>query len=146
MFNSNRSRDERSTVSPPPASANGKRGMFSVFGVDVSIVGNVTATADLHIDGRVEGDVHCGNLAQGAESRIQGSVVAETARIAGTIEGAVRVKQLTVERTARIIGDVEYQTITIEHGGHVEGRMKHLDSPESAATGPRAVPDAEEAA
>ncbi|MET0307422.1 MAG: polymer-forming cytoskeletal protein [Sphingomonas sp.] len=147
MFNSNRNRDDRGAAPAVPAGGNGKRGMFSVFGADVSVTGNVTATADLHIDGRVEGDVHCGNLAQGAESRILGSVVAETARIAGTIEGAVRVKQLTVERTARIVGDVEYQTITIEHGGHVEGRMKHLDSPDSAAaTGPRAVPDAEDAA
>ena len=29
---------------------------FSVFGSDVSIKGNVSAKADLHIDGRVDGD------------------------------------------------------------------------------------------
>jgi cytoskeletal protein CcmA (bactofilin family) len=117
-----------------------------VLGADVVITGNVTATADLHIDGRVEGDVHCGNLAQGTDSQIFGSVTAETARIAGTIEGAVRVKQLTVERSARIIGDVEYHVITIENGGHVEGRMKHLGEGDSVASSPRAVPDAATAA
>ena len=140
MFNGNRGREERGAAAP--IAANGKRGMFSVFGADVVVIGNVTATADLHIDGRVEGDVHCGNLAQGAESRIFGNVSAETARVAGTIEGSVRAKQLTVERSARIIGDVEYQAITIENGGHVEGRMKHLATADSAASGPRAVPDA----
>ena len=147
MFKGNRGQDDRAVAPVAQASANGKRGMFSVFGADVVITGNIAATADLHIDGRVEGDVHCGNLAQGADSRIVGSVSAETARIAGTIEGSVRVKQLTVERSARIIGDVEYQTITIENGGHVEGRMKHLSS-DSVVTGPRAVPTAanEEAA
>ncbi|MBC9033579.1 polymer-forming cytoskeletal protein [Sphingomonas sp. JC676] len=147
MFNSNRSRDDRSAAPAPQAGPNGKRGMFSVVGADVVVTGNVTATADLHIDGRIEGDVNCGNLAQGADSQIFGSVTAETARIAGTIEGAVRAKQLTVERSARIIGDVEYQSITIENGGHVEGRMKHIGGGDSA-TGPRAVPTAanEEAA
>ena len=142
MFNSNRGRDDRSAAPAPQAGSNGKRGMFSVFGADVVVVGNITATADLHIDGRVEGDVNCGNLAQGADSQIFGSVTADTARIAGTIEGAVRAKQLTVERSARIIGDVEYEAITIENGGHVEGRMKHIGGVDSVATGPRAVPTA----
>lgn len=141
MFNRNRRRDNRAAAPVAQTGPNGKRGMFSVLGADVVITGNVTAAADLHIDGRVEGDVKCGNLAQGTDSQIYGSVTAETARIAGTIEGAVRIKQLTVERSARIVGDVEYQTITIEIGGHVEGRMKHLDTTDSASSGPRAVPD-----
>ena len=75
--------------------------MFSVLGPDVIVTGNVTATADLHIDGRVEGDVHCGSLAQGADSQIFGSVTAESARLAGAIEGTVRVRQLTIERSAQ---------------------------------------------
>jgi hypothetical protein len=36
--------------------------------------------------------------------------------------------------------------ITIENGGHVEGRMKHLGEGDSALSGPRAVPDAASAA
>jgi len=65
-------------------------------------------------------------LIQGAESHIVGGVTAESARIAGAIEGAVHVRQLTVERTARISGDVEYENITIENGGHIDGRMRRI--------------------
>lgn len=136
MF-SNKGRDER-TSSSGQASGRG-RGMFSVIGPDMVVTGNVRATADLHIDGGIEGDVQCGNLVQGSESRIQGGVTAETARIAGSIEGSVRVKHLTVERSARIIGDVEYEDITIENGGHVDGRLKRTGG-DAAVTGPRAVP------
>ncbi len=39
-------------------------GMFSVIGPDVVITGNIATTADLHNDGRVDGDVPCGNLVQ----------------------------------------------------------------------------------
>ena len=39
---------------------------------------------------------------------------------------AVHVRQLTVERTARISGDVEYENITIENGGHIDGRMRRI--------------------
>jgi cytoskeletal protein CcmA (bactofilin family) len=150
MFNNNRSgRDERPAMPPAPPQQSGsgsnKRAMFSVIGPDVVITGNVTATADLHIDGRVEGDVRCGTLAQGAESQVFGSVTAEAARIAGAIEGAVRVKQLTVERSARITGDVEYENITIENGGNIDGRLKHMSqvsTAPAASTGPRPVESA----
>lgn len=143
--NNNRGRDDRPAMPPAPppqSSGNSKRGMFSVLGPDMIVTGNVTATADLHIDGRVEGDVHCGTLAQGAESQIFGSVTAEAARIAGAIEGGVRVKQLTVERTARITGDVEYENITIENGGNIDGRLKHMSqvsTAPAASSGPRPV-------
>ena len=111
---------------PQPQSQNGKRGMFSVLGADVVITGNIAATADLHIDGRVDGDVNCGSLVQGTESRIHGAVKAETARLAGAIEGSVSVRQLTIERAARITGDVEYETIAIENGASIDGRLKHV--------------------
>lgn len=138
MFNGNK-RDER-----PAPSANGRgRGMFSVIGPDMAVTGDVRATADLHIDGNIEGDVDCASLVQGPESKIVGGVTADTARIAGSIEGSVRVRHLTVERSARIIGDVEYEDITVENGGHVDGRLKRIGGEASAAR-PRAVPDASE--
>lgn len=139
MFHKDNRRDERPNLPPAPPPQSGgsaKRGMFSVLGPDVTVTGNVTATADLHIDGRVEGDVNCGSLAQGTDSQIFGSVTAEVARLAGSIEGTVRVKTLTVERSAKITGDVEYENITIENGGHIDGRLKHMSTVD---VGPRAV-------
>lgn len=135
MFNSNRNRDERASASNGSAAqAGARRGQFSVLGADIVITGNLTATSDLHIDGRIEGDVRCGSLVQGAESQIFGRVEADDARLAGSIEGSVRARQLTVERTARITGDVEYETLTVEQGGHIDGRLKHLGGG-SVATG-----------
>ncbi len=134
MFNSknSQSRDMAAPNLPTtPAGQAGKRGMFSVLGQDVTITGNVTATADLHIDGRIDGDVHCGNLVQGTESRITGNVRAESARLSGSVEGKVSVRQLIVERAARITGDVEYENISIENGAAIDGRLKHF-SPNAA--------------
>ena len=98
-------------------------GTFSVIGADVVITGNISATADLHLDGTVEGDIACAALVQGESGRIRGNVVAETARLSGALEGSISVRDLTVERSARITGDVAYETITIASGGHVQGRF-----------------------
>lgn len=129
MFNSRiRGRDAANNVALTGASyaQAGKRGAFSLFGTDVTLTGNLIAIANLHIDGRILGDVACCNLVQGKDSGIIGSVTAETARIAGTITGSVTVRQLTVQSAARITGDVEYETITVEQGASIDGRLKQF--------------------
>lgn len=109
---------------------------FSVLGADVVVTGNIRATADLHVEGRVEGDLDCGNLVIGADASVRGQVRAESARIAGTIEGGVAIRQLTVEAGARILGDVEYENISIENGAHIDGRLKHGALATAAAVTP----------
>ena len=139
MFNNNSKAREAAPSIGATAGNGSKKGMFSVIGVDVVISGNIHANADLHIDGRVEGDVNCTTLVLGTDSKIAGSVRAENARIAGNVEGSVSVRQLTIERTARISGDVEYESISIETGATVEGRLKHV-SPGSQASFARSEP------
>ena len=54
-----------------PSATSGANGMasntrgassFSVLGADLSIKGDLSAQADLHIDGKIEGDVDCTSL------------------------------------------------------------------------------------
>ncbi|MBS3931796.1 MAG: polymer-forming cytoskeletal protein [Sphingomonadales bacterium] len=96
---------------------------FSVFGADIKIKGDVVASADLHIDGRVEGDVSCTSLVQGESGEIVGGVKAESARLAGTVRGTISVRELVVLKSARIHGDVHYDALTIEQGAQVDGRF-----------------------
>ena len=98
---------------------------FSVIGADVVIKGNISATADLHVDGTVHGDIACASLVQGESSRVEGAIEAETARLAGRVKGTISVRDLVILRSARIEGDVHYDTLTIEQGAAVEGRFAH---------------------
>lgn len=108
---------------PAPGSKSVVGSTFSVFGGDIRIKGDVTASADLHIDGHVEGDVTCTSLVQGESSEIVGAVKAETARLSGTVRGTITVRDLVVLKTARIHGDVHYDALTIEQGAQVDGRF-----------------------
>ncbi len=110
---------------PARASGGAHNSSFSVLAGDVVIHGNITAQVDLHLDGRVEGDVTCATLVQGQGSVIRGAVVAESARLSGTVEGSISVKELVVLASARITGDVSYEKLTIEPGGQVDGRLSH---------------------
>ena len=101
---------------------------FSVLGSDMSITGDIKASADLHIDGSVDGDIVCSALVQGDASTVKGAIKAETARLAGTVEGSITARELVILKSARITGDVFYDALTIEQGAQVEGRFAHRDT------------------
>ena len=107
---------------------------FSVLGADLAVKGDITASAELHIDGHVEGDITCSGLVQGEASAINGAIRAQTARLAGTVHGGIEVNQLVVLKTARIHGDVKYDVLTIEQGAHIDGRLSHGLAPIDADT------------
>lgn len=96
---------------------------FSVIGPDVTIRGDVEASADLHVDGVVLGDLACASLVQGESSRIEGAITAERARLSGQVKGTINARELVVLKSARIEGDVAYETLTIEQGAAVNGRF-----------------------
>lgn len=96
---------------------------FSVIGSDVVIKGDITASADLHIDGAIEGDIKCASIVQGETSKISGAVIAETARLSGHVNGSITARELTILKSAVIEGDVHYDALTIEQGAQVDGRF-----------------------
>lgn len=122
---------KKSADQPFSPSPEGTRGMatrggnatFSVLGSDLTITGDIAASADLHIDGTVKGDIACAALVQGETGVIEGGVTAETARLAGRVTGSISARELVILKTARIEGDVHYDALTIEQGALVEGRF-----------------------
>jgi len=108
---------------------------FSVIGSDILIKGDVSASADLHVDGRIEGDITCASLVQGESSEIQGSIEAQSARLAGKTVGSIHARELVILRSAQVQGDVHYDTLTIEQGATVDGRLAHRVPGQPAAAG-----------
>lgn len=109
---------------------------FSVLGADTAIKGDISASVDLHIDGRVEGDISCASLVQGESSEIAGNVEAESARLSGIVRGSIRARELVVLKSARIFGDVHYDALTIEQGAKVDGRFAPRGVSETAGEEP----------
>jgi cytoskeletal protein CcmA (bactofilin family) len=132
--------DVSGTAHPPVATRKTGTTGFSVIGPDVVVTGNVQASADLHIEGRIEGDVQCGNLVLGSDATVKGQVRGESARLAGAIEGSVAIRQLTIEASAKITGDVEYESISIENGARIDGHLRHTTRQATPAVGtPKSV-------
>lgn len=114
---------KRESTDRPPASGNMAGSTFSVLGPDIAINGDLTAKVDLHLDGKIDGNIHCAGLVQGEASEVSGAVVAQSARVAGRIRGSITAEALVVLKTARIEGDVTYGSLTIEEGAQVDGKF-----------------------
>ena len=121
MFNKN----ER----PTTRSGNGT---MSFLGAEVTVTGSIEGQGNLHIDGRVDGDVTCATLIVGNNGQVNGNITADDAKIAGTINGTVAAQVLTIEASARITGDLSYDSVSVETGAQVDGRVKRLTRDEPA--------------
>jgi cytoskeletal protein CcmA (bactofilin family) len=107
-------------------------GSLSFIGAEVVISGNVNAAGDIHLDGAIEGDLSCTTLILGPSGRVTGHVTAEKATLAGTIDGTVTARDLALERTAMITGDLAYENVSIETGAKVDGRVSHRPTMDSS--------------
>ncbi len=98
---------------------------MSIIGPDVTIIGNLSATGDVQLDGNVEGDISCAAFTLGSQGRVKGHVSAQKAQLAGHVEGTIDVRELSVAASARIAGDMSYENVSIAAGAHVDGRVTH---------------------
>ncbi|MCS6996437.1 MAG: polymer-forming cytoskeletal protein [Casimicrobiaceae bacterium] len=114
-----------------------KQRIDSLIGASTVIQGDVRFQGGLRIDGHVQGHVHAASdssctLVIGETGRIEGEIRASHVVIHGQVDGPVFASEyLELLNTARIRGDVTYNTLEMHVGAIVEGRLLHVE-PERA--------------
>jgi len=103
-----------------------RKGPPSIIAADLHIVGNIVGDGELHVDGRVNGNIRCESLTIGETGQVEGKITTTTLRLLGTITGTVRARTVSLMKTARLIGDVAQEKIEVEAGAHVDGLYNHL--------------------
>jgi len=96
---------------------------LSLIGADVRIVGNISTEGEIQIDGQLEGDIACRHLLIGETGRVTGEVTAETTRVHGEVVGKITAGAVVIARAGRIAGDIIHDSIEIEAGARLEGRL-----------------------
>ncbi len=114
--------DEKGVGAPPPLPQPASRPAASVLAPDLTITGDLKSDGALQINGTVIGDVTCDNLVIGESGTVRGNIAAEFIRIAGTVEGHVEAKDIVVTRSAKMVGDVVHDSLTVEQGAYLDGR------------------------
>ena len=69
---------------------------------DLTITGNVTSKGKLHLDGRIQGDVHCTVLVLGENAQLEGRMIAEEVKVCGRLIGSVHALRVTLQSTSHV--------------------------------------------
>lgn len=103
----------------------------SLIGAGTIITGDLNFSGGMRIDGHVKGNVIAtpgkpSTLVLSELSVIDGDVHVTHLVANGVVNGAVTASEyLELQSKARIIGDVNYQTMEIQLGAVIDGRLLH---------------------
>lgn len=119
----------RKTEGKPPSKID------SLIGAGTVIEGHIRFAGGLRVDGEIRGNVEAADsgsasvLVISEKAQIEGRVSVDHMIISGTIVGPVKVlTSIEMHPKAKIVGDVEYDTIEMHQGAIIEGRLVHRSS------------------
>jgi cytoskeletal protein CcmA (bactofilin family) len=92
----------------------------------LTITGSVTSNGEIHLDGHVQGDVHCVALVLGENSSVEGNVTADDVVIRGRLIGSVQALRVILQSNSHVEGDLTYQSLAIEQGAYFDGKSRPL--------------------
>lgn len=123
----------------------GKRSGTTIVAKGTRFFGELSLEGKLHIDGTVEGTIHCdGDVSIGRTGTFEGNLNAQRLMVSGHMQGRVECDSLEIVSTGRVYGEIASSRFVIEPGGQFVGEsLSRENVPATAADRP---PEAAEAA
>lgn len=101
-----------------------------LVGENVNITGNISVLGAIHIYGGVIGEITAHEIYIGETGKVNGEIKVNLADVKGELSHTVQVKEtLIIRSTGKVSGTITYQSLEIEQGGIIEGKIdKNIDS------------------
>jgi cytoskeletal protein CcmA (bactofilin family) len=103
----------------------------TLIGADTRILGDISFTGGLRVDGHIKGnvlakgDAPC-TLVLSENAKIEGKIQVSHVVVNGTVMGPVHATEyVELQPKARVSGDVFYKTLEMHLGAIVEGKLVH---------------------
>lgn len=100
---------------------------LSVIAANMNVLGNIVSDGILDIDGQVDGNVRGHSVTVRPDGRIRGDLVAQEVFIHGTVDGLIKAENVTLFESAHVRGTIMHESITIEDGAKVDGKLKRTE-------------------
>ena len=101
----------------------------SILGKDLTTKGDIfSTTANLQIDGGVEGNIQCRTLRIGESAVVRGSVCAEEVIVYGKVKGVIRGRAVFFGAPGVVESDVIYESLMVEKGVVLQGKVSWCEN------------------
>lgn len=104
---------------------------------DVEITGSIKCSANIRINGKLNGDLTCsGDAVIGQSAAVKGNLTVSSLSVEGQLNGNVTAKdKLELKSTAKITGDVRAKRMTVEDGVTFVGKAEVTPSGRASTDG-----------
>jgi cytoskeletal protein CcmA (bactofilin family) len=104
-------------------------GEKSIIGNDLKIIGQglkIIGRGVLQVDGEVEGDVQAVEVIIGELGKVTGMVAGQQVVVRGKVSGVVCAKNVALQASSEVQGDIHHMSFAIEQGAVFEGRSRRV--------------------
>jgi cytoskeletal protein CcmA (bactofilin family) len=105
---------------------------LNLIGRGTVIVGTITASSSIRIEGEIKGKVICHDLVTiGATGTVEGDVDAKNIIVGGKVSGNLSAQdKMVLEAKSSICGDVRARRLVVDEGAMFDGRCSMKESKE----------------
>lgn len=98
----------------------------NVLASGIEIVGSIRFQNDMHIDGKIDGEIHSdsGKVTIGEMADIKGNIHAGEVHVYGHVDGNVRSDRCHLSGRAVINGDITTGVLSMDEGARLSGRAE----------------------
>jgi cytoskeletal protein CcmA (bactofilin family) len=98
----------------------------AIIAAGVRVTGNIQSDGDVHVDGRVDGDIEARSLTIGEHGHVVGHIDVDDVFVQGIVNGAIRAGRVRLTRTSRVIADITHDVLVIDEGASFEGHCRRV--------------------
>lgn len=96
----------------------------SIISEGFQLVGDITSSGGLHVEGTINGKIQVDNVTIGAKGVVKGQIKCNALSIKGHFDGEAVCDTLSLSGNAVVNGDVQYVTLTMASGTILTGQLK----------------------
>ena len=98
----------------------------NVLASGIEIIGSIRFTNDMHIDGKIEGQIlsESGKVTIGEQADIKGDINAADVHVYGRANGNIRSNRCHLKDHAVITGDITTAVLSMDEGARLSGRAE----------------------
>ena len=99
----------------------------SVVDKFLTMKGDLESEGDIHVKGKVFGNIRCKLLIIDVDALVEGGVDAEEIIVRGNTKGTIQADRVRLEKTAHVDSEICHRMFSAEEGARIKGSLRSKD-------------------
>ena len=113
----------------------------SVVDKFLTMKGDLESDGDIHVKGKILGNIRCRLLIIEVDALVEGGVEAEEVIVRGNTKGTIQADRVRLEKTANVDSEISHRIFSAEEGARIKGSLRSKDESPGGLTKDSGVKD-----